>query len=231
MSSTIERRWIKDPFADGNNHLDVQAGRLYDTISRSKGSYIHRNHRLFVDPIGTHTNEPTNSGPRNRTLADTNMQMCGQLPAPESFSAERLVISFSSLCSDEDVYGFAENFNFVFYLGHKYYINCPIISMRPFDQCKAPIKTCSYCRGVYVGVRCNSCGASEATLLTINGEVQQLGRQFMYEIDPSLIFADMMCMHGELQGEEYRVQCHNDHDVSTFRVWFTFEGLHARGVQ
>lgn len=165
------------------NWTAKSACRLYDSHLFPAGDALEQSLNFFSVPIGAQSGYTG----RTRNIGDTNMERGGQLPPPRCMVLERIVLSFSGRARDEDVFDVAENYVLRFRLDDRIFAHSPIISMRPFDHARAPVRICSYCRGVYVGIGCNGCGAREATLLTINGEPETFGKQFLYEVVPLYI--------------------------------------------
>src|SRR5271155_1940924 len=127
------------------NQLDVVHGFLWDSIEYEHGDTITQsNANLFRRPIA----HSYGSVPE-RTWCDTNMVMAGCLPPPEQFSIQRILFTFSKSCVDVDTFTIMESFMFRFWIGQKYHVSTPIISLPTIAVPTAPIRKCQYCLSVY----------------------------------------------------------------------------------
>lgn len=97
-------------------YLDVQPSVLYDSVRISKYQKRQsRSYELFRVPVN-----------ETKTLADTNMCLSGELPAPQAFSIRRVGILFSPTCEPQDRAVFAENYCLDLIIGMKMYRRLPI---------------------------------------------------------------------------------------------------------
>ena len=202
------------------HHMDVQHGHLWDSIELKQEQIFHQHLMMFDTPIG----HPDTIG-KTKTYADTNMQMCRQLPAPQHFLIKRILFTFSKTCNEHDMFSIAEDAVWFLWLGQKHYLHTQMISMQTTGE-KAPIKTCSFCRGVYVNSpSCRNCGASEFKLNDV-GEVEELGRVFYLDLHETeeLHIAQGLTFWVGFQCQEIMMR-------ERMKMWCHLEGKIARGVQ
>jgi hypothetical protein len=192
--------------------LDVIHGFLWDSIEFDRGATIDRaNSFFFRRPIS-----------ESRTWCDTNMVTSSRLDAPEQFSIQRILFTFSKLCLDVDTFTIMESFMFRFWMGCKYFVSTPIISLPTVSVPTAPIKTCEYCQSVYANQEeCPRCGATHFTLSSV-GDCG--GTQYVMDLAVPLLIVNQMSFYATLEGNQYTFQ-------SKFKMWVHLEGLHAREVQ
>lgn len=198
------------------NRMDVQEGRLWDSFqAQAKSTLTKGNTKLFAYV------EPS----YNKTLADTNLVNPCKLQAPEAFSIRRVMFTFSRICSDADLYAFAEMATWSLWLGYKYYLRSTIMSMRPVDNMLAPFRTCEFCRSVYVqDVRCPGCGANSFSLIASDAIRDNAGRQFLMDLPINVVIDNQMSFYVDFDFHSYTVK-------DDFKLWCHLEGLHARGIQ
>lgn len=199
------------------NRMDVQEGRLWDSFEFQPGSVMQPSTTdLFSDRYGTN----------NKIYADTNMSMSRRLPAPEAFSVQRVLFSFSRDCNDSDVFALAERLVWRLNIGKRYYLRQLIIAMRPFDNMVAPFRVCDFCRAVYVqSPTCPGCGARSFNLVSsIGGTIDSAGKQFLMELSQPIVIYNQVDFHVDFEHFQYQPK----HYV---KMWCHLEGLHARGVQ
>src|SRR5271163_3851497 len=121
------------------HHYDVIHGFLWDSIEFDRNQTIDRaNSYFFRRPIS-----------ESRGWSDTNMVTASRLDAPEQFSVQRILFTFSKSCLDVDTFTIMESFMFRFWMGQKYFVSTQIISLPTVANPTAPIKVCEYCRSVY----------------------------------------------------------------------------------
>jgi hypothetical protein len=202
-----------------SNQLDVQTGSLWDSIQFTKGQTAVQNIGLFEIPLG----QAFPYGGPTKTLTDTNMNKAGRLDAPEAFSVNRIVFTFSKRATDHDIYAFAEAATFTFWMGQKRYLWSPIISLQTLGTPLAPVRICDFCRAVYCGdITCPGCGARQFQLSSLGEE--EAGRRFYLDCE-RLIILDRITFKICLElSAPYIFQ-------NYFKMWCHLEGLHARGVQ
>jgi hypothetical protein len=198
------------------DRMDVQEGRLWDSFQASAGATLTKSNTQLFTYV---------SGVDHKTLADTNLISPRRLYAPEVFSVRRVMFTFSKICSDVDLYSFAEMSVWSLWLGQKYYLRSTIMSMRPVDSMLAPFRTCEFCRSVYVqNIRCPGCGANSFSLVASDAIRDNAGRQFIMDLSQNIVIENGSDFYVDFDFPEYTLK-------HTLKLWCHFEGLHARGVQ
>jgi hypothetical protein len=191
-----------------SNQLDVQTGRLWDSLSFEAGDELVRAEWF--------------SNPNGKTLLDTNVFQSRQLDAPEAFSAERVVITFAQSAAPEDVAAIQDGAWFRFWLGCKYYLWSPIGHMTTTKEPMSPIRICDFCKSVYVEqLQCPGCGARSFKLTSLG----EPGQQFSMEVNPEIVIVNQISFYATLEtNRPIKFK-------KPLKVWFHLEGLHARGGQ
>jgi hypothetical protein len=194
---------------------DVQHGHLWDSITFEPGESL-RAFELFRIPMGQD----------GKTIVDTNLQQSSSLPAPESFSIQRVAFTFNEFASDEDIYGVAESVVWKLWLGSKVYALSPMIALQVTTVALAPIRECVYCHAMYaMQERCPGCGAAEFRLDSL-GELEA-GKCFFMDLPK----ANFIVIPSQLS---FYISCeiglHAHRFSKKLKMWCHFEGQHARGV-
>jgi hypothetical protein len=209
---TPEQQQIRDAFRAEEylrDQMDVQEGRIWDSLSFEAGDVFHQELELFTKISG-------------KTFAESSMTAPGYLMNPEAFAIRRVLFSFSRAATEYDIYSIAEGFTWIFGMGRKRYLNSPIISLQTVDLPKAPIRICDYCRAVYVAEHCPGCGARQFTLSSLGGG--EAGRAFAMDVGITLVIEHEITFWVRFAGREHTLR-------APLKLWCHFEGLHARGIQ
>lgn len=192
--------------------IDVQRGKLWDSIHYAKGSIMTRHNSILF----------TNVGPASgKTRVHANLNIPQRLLAPESFSVEKIYFTFGRRCAQGDIFNVLENAAFCLYLGQKQFASSPLIALHAVNASPAPIRICAFCKSVYAGaIFCVGCGAREVQFVELCDEQ---GVTFAYDAN-RLVIANQI---------QFFVQFEMDSIVmkSDFSLWCHLEGWHARGVQ
>lgn len=192
-----------------SNSLDVQTGALWDSVLIPAHEWdVPLRRELFSEV--------------NRPYSETNMVQCRRLDAPEAFSISRVVFTFQRDIDERELYEFAENTVWSFWLGHIRYLQNSIGSLQTVGESIAPIKICDFCTSVFVGEQsCPGCGARQFQF----SQPMVAGRRFYLDLTVNIVIAQQMSFWVQLETFS-RVQV-----SKPFRVWCHLEGLHAWGVQ
>lgn len=216
QSLTKQQQYVLEQFNGQcyNPNSDVQEGRLWDSITFSKGATISGgNANFFTNQAG-------------KTYADTNVTQPKRLDDPEAFCIRRIIFSFSKDSPDEEIYSLAERGVWSLWLGQKYMVRSMLIHMQTHN-CSAPFRTCEFCKSIYVNDRtCPSCGASQFTISGADGELAGLGRQFYMDLSINVIIDNQQSFY-----VSFDCTPHHTFMAGGVKFWCHLEGLHARGVQ
>lgn len=194
------------------NQLDVQTGRLWDCMTFRAGEE-------FTSGEWFSTPEPKGNPPKTRL--ETNLNQSRRLDAPEAFSVERVVITFSKYADPYDVAALQDGAWWQFFVGQKYYLWSIIGHMATSKEPISPIRICDFCRSVFVEQsQCPGCGARSFKLTTLG----DAGQQFMMDVKPEIVLANQISFYVVLRSSR-PIRFRND-----LKIWFHCEGLHARGV-
>ena len=85
-----------EPFVKG--HVEMRSHALYDSLRVNPGDELPEYLPMFIDSIGMHAI----GSYKVKTVADTNMVRGAQLPPPQEFFAERIMLLFAPNIEPED---------------------------------------------------------------------------------------------------------------------------------
>jgi hypothetical protein len=194
----------------------AETASLWDSINYKDGEQLPNSIDLFQNSIG----QFDRSGDVRR-LVDTSMVRGGQLPPPHYFKINRVLFTFSASTSDKMVYSFAEATVWTLRINDRLYLRNALIALPQSREPTAPIRTCQFCRAVWVmSETCPGCGAREFTLSTIGQSEERVGRQFFLDLP-----ADRTLLIEPLQSFALNLMTHGLFVVDgTLRMWVHFEG-------
>jgi hypothetical protein len=121
------RRIIKSKVVETKDQLEWVSWSIYDEINYLPNETIRENINLMCNPLGT-----VNRHGRYRGLDETNLEMCGILPAPQKFHPSNLYLS--KLSDNYFTTKFINNFILEYWVMMKVYARVPLTELPSYTD-------------------------------------------------------------------------------------------------